>query len=532
METTLTKWHLPHFHKHKNGEEMNQTSNDPISRSAGILLAISSLPSNYGIGTFGRAAFEFVDFLKKARQKYWQVLPLGPTSYGDSPYQSCSAFAGNSYYIDLDILVEEGLLEKSYVLSLDWGDDDASLKHYVDYEKIFLSRFQVLSKAFKQFEKVITEEQRVDYNDFLEGNNSWLDDYALFMACKVYFNYTEWSNWERDIKFRKPEALETYKEKLAEDIKFWKFCQYQFDKQWKRLKKYANENGIEIIGDIPIYTAYDSADVWSNTRLFQLDVELAPVNVSGVPPDAFTELGQKWGTPIYEWEVMKNEDFIWWRNRIKRNSELYDVIRIDHFIGIVRYYTIPANAPNAKEGEYKEGPGKLLTDVFGNEIGNKKLIAESLGASIPEVDQLLKENNYPSMAVLEFAFDGNIDNPHLPFNYERNSVVYGGTHDNETLQGYFNDRNDNQLGYAYEYLGTHDKNKLVDEVFRVAYGSVANLVVFQVQDLLKLDNLARMNFPSTMGSNWKWRLLENQLTDEHVEYLKKLVKTFARESTS
>ena len=507
----------------------NYIKRQKFNRSAGILMAISSIPSPYGIGTFGKAAYEFVDYIKESNHKYWQVLPLGPTGYGDSPYQTCSIFAGNPYYIDLDILMEEGLLTKAYVLSFDWGDENSEDQSYVNYEKIFLSRFIVLSTAFENFESKRMESGCKEYDDFITQNDDWLDDYSLYMACKAYFGYIDWNKWIDEVKFREPKALLNYKVQLTKEIEFWKFCQFEFFIQWNKLKKYANDNGIEVIGDIPIYTASDSVDVWANTSMFQLDEKLVPTKVSGVPPDAFTSLGQKWGNPIYDWDAMEKDGFLWWKIRMEKAAELYDVIRIDHFIGIVKYYTIPTECPDATVGEYKIGPGKKLTDVINKAIGDKKIIAENLGVAIPEVDELLKVNDYPVMEVLEFAFDGNRDNPHIPYNYEKNSVVYGGTHDNETLQGFFNERNDQELGYAYDYLGTRDKNSLVDKVFRAAYGSVADLVIFQVQDILKLDNAARMNFPSTLGDNWKWRLRSGQLNENHSNYLKYLVRIFGRE---
>lgn len=521
-----------------------------FTRSSGILMAISSIPSPYGIGTFGKEAYEFIDFVKASNHKYWQVLPLGPTSYGDSPYQSCSVFAGNPYYIDLDMLAEEGLLTKSELLMYDWGDgiipvnvseqDAIQLNYevkrdeqlgnesYVSYGKMFLSRFTILMKAFEKFKGKIDGTVYNEYKEFVINNNDWLEDYAIYMACKVYFGYTDWSKWNDDIKFRNPEALSKYKDLLQNDIEFWMFCQFKFYQQWNKLKKYANDREIEIIGDIPIYTALDSADVWANTNIFQLDERLIPTKVAGVPPDAFSSLGQKWGNPLYDWDEMGKNNFAWWERRMKKSAELYDVIRIDHFIGIVKYYTIPVESPDARNGEYKIGPGKKLTDVMNSAIGNKKIIAENLGIKIPEAEELLRENDYPVMEVLEFAFDGNSDNPHIPYNYDKNSVVYGGTHDNETLQGYFDERNDQELEYAYNYLGTRDKHLIVDQVFRAAYGSVANLVVFQVQDILKMDNTARMNTPSTFGDNWKWRLRRGQLNDNHVNNLKYLVRLFGR----
>lgn len=528
---------------------MAMHKNEMLKRSAGILMAVSSLPSPYGIGTLGKAAYEFVDFVKNAGHKYWQVLPQGPLSFGDSPYQSFSVFAGNPYYIDLDILVDEGLLTRSYLKLFDWGDGyvpveiteeeakdtnfhqeiDFNLgnESYVDYAKIYNSRFSVLSTAYERFRDK-SGETDLKYEVFVQENSFWLDDYALFMACKSNFGNEEWSSWPDGIKFRKPDSVKKYTEKLSDDIAFWKFCQFEFDSQWKRLKKYANFNGIDIIGDIPIYTANDSADVWADTKLFQLDRELAPEKVAGVPPDAFTELGQKWGNPLYDWDEMEKDGFVWWKNRMKKSADMYDVIRIDHFIGLAKYYSVPAESEDARSGEYRNGPGKKLTDVINKAIGEKKIIAENLGVAMPEADELLEINDYPPMQVIEFAFDGGRDNPHLPHNYKTNSVVYGGTHDNETLQGFFDSRTDEQLKYAFDYLDTKDRKKIVDKVFRAAYGSVAALAIFQAQDILRLDNSARMNFPSTFGENWKWRLKKGQLTQKHAEELRNLADIFGR----
>lgn len=503
-----------------------------FDRGAGILMAVSSLPSPYGIGTFGKAAYDFVDFVQACSHKYWQVLPLGPTTYGDSPYQSYSAFAGNPYFVDLDILIDEGLLAKEEVTSIDWGGNE-----YVDYEKQYNNRFKVLHKAFERF-KAVRAESKVKlaaglpeykkYDNFMRDNADWLMDYALFMAVKAELEYKSWAEWDDDIKFRTPSGIEKYTNKLAGEIEFWIFVQYEFDKQWSKLKKYANDRNIEIIGDIPIYMGYDSVDVWANAKDFLLDENLMPTKVAGVPPDAFSDLGQKWGNPLYDWKKIEAEDFEWWRKRMQRSAKLYDVIRIDHFIGIVKYYTIPAEMPDARRGRYEDGPAQKLIDVINDAIGDKKIIAEDLGVSLKEVDELLEVNNYPSMKVLEFAFGGDRKNPHLPFNYKKNCVVYGGTHDNETLMGYFTDHNEWELGYAFDYLDTRDRARMVDNVFRAAYGSVADLVIFAVQDILKLDNRARMNTPSSFGNNWKWRMLPSALTEKHINDMRYLASVFGR----
>lgn len=491
-------------------------------RGAGILMPISSMPSPYGIGTMGRDAYEFVDFLRECNHKYWQVLPLGPTSFGDSPYQGFSTFAGNPYFIDLDTLIEEGLLTKEYVERFDWGNDPCS----ISYDKMFEARYEVLRQAYKNSNHKETSE----YKDFLLENAYWIEDYALFMAVKLYYHHADWSLWEDDIRFRKPEAVQKYTEMLSDDIDFYKFLQFKFFEQWDKLKAYANENGIEVIGDIPIYVAFDSSDVWVNSDEFVLDENLTPTKVAGVPPDAFTDLGQKWGNPLYDWEKMEKNGFAWWARRMKAAAQMYDIIRIDHFLGVVKYYIIPAEDPDARHGEYKKGPGKKLTDVINAAIGDKKIIAEDLGVEIPEATELLDANEYPGMKVLEFAFGGDRKNVHLPHNYKTsNCVVYGGTHDNETLLGYFQDHNDWELGYAYDYLDTRDKRKMVDQVFRLAYGSIANVVIFQTQDILKLDNSARMNLPSSLGVNWKWRMQKGALGEKQKQDLRYLASVFGRE---
>ena len=535
-------------------------SDTKFERNAGILMPVSSLPSPYGIGTFGKDAYDFVTFVKECNHKYWQVLPLGPTTYGDSPYQSYSAFAGNPYFVDLDMLIEAGFLLKSEVISRDWGDgivpvnvseDDAvngrfgtyrdgniGDERYVSYEKIYNNRFDILRIAYNRFKAACAESKKTlakglplykQFDNFVKDNADWLEDYALFMALKSHFNNVSWGEWETDIKFRKPEAMSRYEEQLSDDIGYWKFIQFEFYLQWNALKQYANSNGIEIIGDIPIYMGYDSVDVWANQGEFQLDENLTPIKVAGVPPDAFSDAGQKWGNPLYDYDKMEANGFSWWRKRMAASAKLYDIIRIDHFIGIVKYYTIPADMPDARQGEYRQGPGQKLLDVINESIGDKKIIAEDLGVEVPEVAKILKENGYPGMKVLEFAFGGDRKNPHLPYNYTQNLVCYGGTHDNETLLGFFEDRGDWELGYAYDYLDTRDKGRMVDQVFRAAYSSVAVLTVFAVQDILKLGNWARMNLPSSMGNNWKWRMQKGQLGQHELECMRYLASVFDRE---
>ncbi|MFA9463528.1 MAG: 4-alpha-glucanotransferase [Velocimicrobium sp.] len=490
-------------------------------RGAGILLPISSLPSNYGIGTFGREAFCFIDQLARAKQSYWQVLPIGPTSYGDSPYQSFSAFAGNPYFIDLDVLIEEGLLSKKEVTSLKWNTQE----DMIDYAIIYENRFKVLRSAFKKSR----HENKESYRTFCENNKVWLHDYCLYMSIKNYFHDVEWLLWDDEIRNREASAVEKYEQLLEDDVRFWKFCQYKFNEQWKKVKAYANDKKIKIIGDIPLYVAMDSADVWVNGRLFDLDERRNPIHIAGVPPDNFSATGQRWGNPLYRWDVMEEENFKWWSERMSANAGLYDVIRIDHFIGIVRYFCILNSSETAEEGEYKLGPGIKLTEVIKEAIGNSEIIAEDLGVVVPKVQKLIKKTGWPGMKILEFAFDSDSENENLPHNYKTsNCVVYGGTHDNETMVGFFGKQKKKEITYVKEYLKTAKKSDIPSAIIRLAYGSIADTVIFQIQDILKLDNYARINFPGTLGGNWEWRLLKGQFSKEYQEELKELTRIYGR----
>ena len=494
-----------------------------LKRGAGILMPISSLPAPYGIGTFGKSAYEFADSLKRARQSYWQVLPLGPTSYGDSPYQSFSAFAGNPYFIDLDALLEEELLTKEEIDACYWLDSEEEVK----YDAVYYYRFPLLKKAYERSRHGETEE----YRAFCAKNSHWLDDYALYMALKGHFGNKEWMKWEEPIRLRKPEAVKRYEELLREEIGYWKFLQFKFYEQWEQLKNYVNGLGISIIGDIPIYVALDSADVWTHPELFQLDPDtLTPLRVAGVPPDAFSDDGQLWGNPLYDWDKIEEAGFAWWKDRMRASARLYDVVRIDHFIGVVQYYSIPYGAEDGKTGEWKQGPGKKLTDAINEAAGDAKIIAEDLGIFCPAVKELLRETGYPGMKIIEFAFSGDRFNEHLPHCYEPNSVVYGGTHDNETLVGYFKPeaRQWWELQYIADYLGAAHHEEVPDKVFRAAYGSVASVAVFQMQDVLGLGNEARMNTPGTVGGNWKWRMKPGAFGERETGYLAFLVDTFGR----
>ena len=419
-------------------------------RKSGILMPVSSLPGNYGIGSFSKESYKFVDFLKKANQKIWQILPLGPTGYGDSPYQSFSTFAGNPYFIDLEKLVEEGLLTQEECEEFSYGNDECC----VDYANIYNSRQVLLKKAYERSNIVADDE----FQKFVQENQFWLDDYALYMAIKDELGGCSWTFWEEDIKLRKPESLAVYREKLQKEMDCYRFQQYYFLKQWLQLKEYANENGIEIIGDIPIYVSLDSADAWANPELFQLDENCNPKAVAGCPPDAFSADGQLWGNPLYDWGYHKNTGFDWWCRRMEHCFKMYDVVRIDHFRGFDEYFSIPAKATTAKEGHWEQGPGMELFHAIRNRIGDKQIIAEDLGTLTPTVKKLLADSGFPGMKILAFAFDHYGKSDYLPHNYDRNCVAYTGTHDNETLTGWFTSISDEERAIFYKVLGNIAEN--------------------------------------------------------------------------
>lgn len=475
-------------------------------RISGILLPVSSLPTRYGIGGFSDEAFEFVDRLEEAGQSWWQVLPLGPTGYGDSPYQSFSTFAGNPYYISLDKLREEGLLTAEECEEADCGQNP----EYVDYEKIYFSRFKVLKKAFDRFERESQGQDELEA--FFEKNRDWLADYALYMAIKNSRGGEEWSRWPAELKDRDPEALKAAESELQTEVKYYCFLQLEFAKQWKALKDYANGKKIGIIGDIPIYVAMDSADCWAGRELFQFGSDGKPSGVAGCPPDAFSADGQLWGNPLYNWDYHRQTGYRWWIRRMKRCAELYDSVRIDHFRGFAGYYSIPFGAPNARNGHWEKGPGIDLFHAIQSELGDQNYIAEDLGFLTDDVVEMVKETGYPGMKVLGFAFDGSPDNGYLPDHYEKNCVVYTGTHDNETIVGWFRNLNRKGRAFAKKYLG----HRVVPEedFVRLALMSVANLAIIPVQDYLGLGDEARINEPSTLGDNWKWRLVPGQF-DAH-----------------
>ncbi|SHJ72694.1 4-alpha-glucanotransferase [Paramaledivibacter caminithermalis] len=491
-----------------------------IERGSGILLHITSLPSPYGIGTFGKEAYEFVDFLEKAGQKYWQILPLGTTGYGDSPYQSFSSYAGNPYFIDFDLLVEDGLLNKEDFQYIDFGDDEGK----VDYGKIFNNKMAVLRCAYKNAKKRIKDKILM----FKENNVDWIEEYSLYMTAKTRFDLKSWQKWDKDIKQRKLEAIKYYKENYEDEINFWVYLQYEFFKQWKNLKKYANGRGIKIIGDIPIYVAEDSADVWANKQLFLLNDEYKPIKVAGCPPDAFSKTGQLWGNPIYDWNVMEEQGFEWWIKRIKANSKLYDITRIDHFRGFESYWEVPYGDETAINGRWVKGPGIKLFDAIKDALGDIDIIAEDLGFLTEEVINFRKKTGFPGMKVLQFAFDAREESDYLPHNYEKNCVVYTGTHDNDTVNGWFKNANPDDVEHAIRYLNLNKEEGYNWGFIRGAWSSVANIAIAQMQDFLGLGSEARMNTPSTLGGNWLWRVKKHELDYKLAERIYKMTKLYGR----
>lgn len=491
-------------------------------RRSGILMHISSLPNDYGIGKLGKEAYAFVDFLEKARQKCWQILPISPTSYGDSPYQSFSVHAGNPYFIDLETLEAEGYLKSAEYKDIDWGDDKGS----VDYGRIYEIIFKVLRTAHKRFRK----KPEKAYSKFVVENKDWIYDYALFMSLKFANNDKAWYEWDEPLKMYKPKAIKNARKEYANDIDFWCFVQYKYFQQWKKLKAYANEKGIEIIGDIPIYVAYDSVEVWSTPQYFSLDKEKKPVEVAGCPPDAFTADGQLWGNPLYDWEYIARDKFRWWIRRIKAAAETYDVVRIDHFRGFESYYCIPYGAKNAKKGKWRKGPDMKLFKEVKKQLGDVKIIAEDLGFLTKHVVKMLNASGYPGMKVLEFGFDSDSTNGYLPHNYKTtNSICYTGTHDNETILGWIKSCDEKTAEYCKDYLGVTKDEFVPWAMVRLCWSSVCDTAIAQMQDILCLDSKARMNTPSTVGANWKWRLESFDVLDDRLaERLAKITAVYGR----
>lgn len=464
-------------------------------RKSGILMHITSMPGPYGIGTMGKNAFAFLDFLKKSGQSSWQMLPLTPTGYGDSPYQSCSAYAGNPYLIDLDLLVEEGLLEKEELEAIDWGTDPA----HVDFGKIYNNRTPVLEKAYARFTdwKALAK--------FEGENEAWLPDFAMYMALKADHKFTPWFQWEEELKFRDDEAMTKAWLRLEKKIHFYCFVQYLFAKQWAALREYAKKLEIELIGDVPIYVPYDSVEVWKNPELFQLDETLTPVAVAGCPPDAFSDDGQLWGNPLYRWDVHEESGFAWWLDRLGAAGKLFDVIRLDHFRGFEAYWSVPYGDKTAKGGKWVPGPGQAFIDALKTGLPELKFIAEDLGFLTEGVLKLRDDSGYPGMKVLGFAFDSADPNDYRPHMYHANTVCYTGTHDNMTTQQWFDTASKEAVQVAVDYMALTKKEGYVWGTIRTALSSVSELAMVPMQDYLVLGADARMNFPGTTGSNWTWR---------------------------
>jgi len=495
-----------------------------IERSSGILLPIFSLPSAYGIGTLGKAAYDFIDFLEKAKQSWWQILPVGPTSYGDSPYQSYSTFAGNPYFIDLDMLCEDGLLKKNELEGAFFGDDP----NYIDYSALFNARFKLLQLAFSRG----SERDRAALEEF-ERSKPWLQGYALFMACKNHFGSKAFYEWDdKELSLHKPEAVKKYSELLSEDVLFYKYLQLLFFRQWDALSAYAHSKGIGIIGDLPIYVAPDSADVWAEPDCFLLDEQNRPTSVAGVPPDYFSRLGQLWGNPLYNWEKMKADGYGWWIRRVDGASKLYDVLRIDHFRGLESFWAIPSGEKTAVNGKWIKGPGiefvKMLTSWFyGTEF-----IAEDLGILTPEVRKLLADSGLPGMKMLEFAFEPSELSSYLPHTYTENCVCYTGTHDNTTLSAWLSEADPLELDFAKTYLGLSACEGYENGVIRGGMSSAAALFIAQLQDYLKLGSEARINTPGTLGGNWQWRLSPDMLSDALAESIAYTTTIYGRSKTA
>ncbi len=499
-----------------------------MKRFAGVLLSVTSLPSKYGIGCFSKEAYKFVDWLAEAGQRYWQILPLGATSRGgsDSPYQAYSAFAGNPYMICLETLIEEGVLTAEECDTVDWGQDSTM----VDYALLYEHRFPLLRKAYERS----NISQNADYQRFIRDNAWWLDDYALFMALKNFFGEdTPWRQWPEDIRMHWGFALDYYRGKLYYDVEFQKYIQYKFCEQWMKLKAYANERHIQIVGDIPIYVSPDGADVWAHPELFQLNANNEPTQVAGCPPDAFAADGQLWGNPLYRWEYHRHTGYEWWVSRMWYSFQLYDVMRLDHFRGFDEYFAIPADSKTALNGHWEQGPGMELFWTLRHRLGERSIIAEDLGTMTDSVRRLVKDSGFPNMKVLQFAFeDGDTGGAceHLPHNYGNNCVVYTGTHDNETIVGWWEALSTAKKAQVREYMDMSKKSAVLTcrSIVTLGLRCAADTCIVPVQDWLGLDNSCRMNQPGTVDKNWRWRLTSDQITEELADEMLALVKRYGR----
>ncbi|NLK88637.1 MAG: 4-alpha-glucanotransferase [Clostridiaceae bacterium] len=488
-------------------------------RRSGILLPISSLPSPYGIGTIGRTAFQFVDFLAAAGQTLWQILPLGPTGFGDSPYQSFSTFAGNPSLIDLDNLVELGLLTKDEIESFAWG----GLPISIDYGLIFANRAPVLRLATSRLDP-----QSGSFRQFEAESAHWLDDYAFFMAIKNSLDMTALAQWPLPLRRRDQKELHQARQQLEEEILFWKQVQFLFFLQWRALRDYAKKNQIRIVGDLPIYVSPDSADLWAAPSLFQVDADLNLIDVAGCPPDCFSPLGQLWGNPLYDWPKHKDEDFNWWVQRLQHAGQIYDLLRVDHFRGFESYYAIPADHTTAEFGVWRQGPGLPFIETIKERLPNLEIIAEDLGVITPEVRQILDASGFPGMRVLQFAFDSREGSEYLPYKYPFNTVVYTGTHDNTTTEDWQYSSPASAVQFAREYMDTDDPNELTWRFIRAAMSSSADTCIVPMQDFLRLGAEARLNTPGTRQGNWRWRVDGKMLTDDLAEQIRQTTELYGR----
>lgn len=495
-----------------------------MERSSGILMSVSSLPSPYGIGTLGKAAYDFVDFLVEAGQRFWQLLPVGPTGYGDSPYASLSSFAGNPYFIDLDTLIEDGLLTRSEVEARDWGGDPES----VDYGAIYEHRFEVLKTAYERGR----EKDAEAFRRFREDNERWLPDYALFMALKRHFGMAAWLEWPEDIRLHRPEACNRWFHELSDDCGLFAYIQFLFFRQWDALKAYANENGVKLIGDVPIYVPLDSVDVWSEPHWFQLDDRSIPTEVSGVPPDYFNADGQLWGNPLYRWDEMARDGYGWWIRRVDGVFRFCDVLRFDHFRGLESYWAVPYGEETARNGHWVKGPGIAFVSAISGWFRDKSFIAEDLGYMTPEVMRLLADSGFPGMKVLQFAFDWREPSDYLPHNYGTECVCYTGTHDNETLASWLSGADKRCVAHAKAYLGLNKQEGFRWGIIRGGMCSAAVLFVAQMQDYLGLGAEARMNEPGTSEGNWRWRMTTDAVTPELTKRIAKMTALYGRAPVS
>ncbi len=492
-----------------------------LVRGNGVILPIFSLPSNYGIGTFGKAAYEACDFLSDASIRYWQILPLGQTSYGDSPYQSFSSFAGNPYFIDLDMLIEDGLLKSEDLDNLNFGDNE----RYVDYGIQYNLRYRILEKAYKN----ASSDLKKDIEKFKEKESEWLIDYATFMAIKHERFDVSWLEWEDELKNRDLDAINKFQKENSDLIDFYIFIQYEFFSQWEKLRAYANRKNIEIIGDLPIYVALDSCDSWVNSDILTLDPDSKePTKVGGAPPDAYSEDGQLWGNPLYNWEKMRENGYEFWIKRIKASLKLYDILRLDHFRGFQAYYAIPFGDDNARFGQWEEAKGYELFDKIVEQFPKAKFIAEDLGYITKEVDMLKDHYGFPGMNVIQFSFSKDFTSNYLPHNYEKNSVVYASTHDSDTLQGFLDQADDDLNSLIDRYFDIEDKDTRRLKIIRALMASVSDVAIFEIQDFLGLGNDSKINSPSTIGNNWKWRSKKEDFSDKLASDIKNMSKIYGR----